>query len=270
MGKKNKKLKGPNAKKKAAQMREKQDKLLGTLLVVAAILLGGYWAYTTALSGVFSEVLTNVKTKLAINNCNIEGAEGLDSVKIAEFLNFDKTPNIFNVSCKEIKNKISQIEGVAKVKVNNNPFSQTLNVKITKRTAKYRVSADNKLYSADKNGFLWQEKQNTDENLCLVSGVKTVEENGQKRIDKNDFERLEKTIDRISGNGKNSNNITIVRILENDITEFRAKNISVPVRLFGTLKYGSDDFEYFESVLRKKNKTPFEYFDAYENCVYSM
>jgi len=266
--KKTKKFKGPNAQKKAAQTHAKQASFFTKLLIVAAVALSAYWGYTQISPKVFSDTTNTIKSKIAINGCIVKGTEGLDSVKIAECLNLDETANIFN-SGKEIKNKISKIDGVESVKVNTNPFSQIIDVKITKRTAKYRVNINHKLYLADKNGYLWQEKIR-DANLCLIVGVKAVEDSIGKKIEKNDFARLVNTIEKIRGTGKNSDNITMVNLKDNNITEFSAKNVSVPVRLFGTLKYGSDDFEYFESVLRKKNRIPLEYFDAYENCIYSL
>lgn len=266
--KKNKKFKGPNAQKKAAEKQTKRAGFFTKLLIVTAVILSAYWGYTKISPKVLYDVTNKIKSKIAINGCVVKGAEGLDSVKIAECLMFDKNANIFN-SNKEIKNKIAKIDGVESVKIVTNPFSQIVDVKITKRTAKYRVNIDNKLFWADKNGYLWQEK-NTDAKLCLVVGVKAEEDSIGKKIEKNDFERLSNTIEKIKGTGKNSDNITMVNLMEKNVTEFWAKNISVPVRLFGTLKYGSDDFEYFESVLRKKNRIPLEYFDAYENCIYSL
>lgn len=267
---KNKLKAGPNAKRKAAQRRAMQAKFFGLLFVLLAVLSGGYWLYLTFFPKVYSTVSGTVKQKIAINGFDIRGTEGLDSARLAEYLTLSEAANILNTSSREIEHNIAGIQGVESVKVRKKPFSQEISVRITQRTAKYKVNINNELHWADRNGWVWQGVKNNDAAVPLVFGLRIIEENGKRRIDADDFKRLEKTFARIRGTGKNSDNIKTIFFRENDVTEFTASNISVPVRMNGTLRYGTDDFEYFERVLRQKNRTPLRYLDAYENCIYSM
>ena len=261
---------GANANRKAAEKRAKQAKFFGKFLLVAAIVAGGYFAYTSIFPKICTNVSQAVKPKIAINGFEVRGSEGLDSARIARYLTLDTNANVFNVSSREIERKIAKIPGVERVSVKKKPFSQVLDVRITKRAAKYKVNVNNQLHWADKNGWLWQGEKNSDANTFLAFGLKVIDDDAGKRIEEGDFERLEKTFAKIRGTGRNSDNIKTIHFFENDVIEFTARNISVPVRLNGTLRYGSDDFERFESVLRSKNRTPLRYLDAYENCIYSM
>jgi hypothetical protein len=149
-------------------------------------------------------------------------------------------------------------------------LSQSIEVKIVQRIAKYQINIDNMLYWADKYGFIWtNDKTDVKNDICLVVGLHIIDDVAGKRIRPDDFEKLEKTYSSIKGTGKNSDNIKTVHFKGEDVVEFTASNISVDVRLNGTLKYGTDDLVKFEEILRKNKKMPTAYLDVYENVVYA-
>ena len=269
---KNKKTRraGPNAVRKAKEAQAKNAKIFGKLILIAAVAAGGYWIYAYAYQDIRTGISNVVMPKIAIDGYDIKGGEGLDSAVIANCLELDENANFFNTSTKNIAKNLAGIDGVEDVRVTKKPLSNVVSVKITKRAAKYQVNIENNLYWADKNGFLWKGHKNSDVNTSLIFGLNAVSDSLGKRIEKRDFEMLEKTFEKIRGGGRNSDNIKSIHFKGDGVVEFMASNVSVPVRINGTMKYGSDDFEYFESVLRKNNKTPMRYMDAYDNCIYSM
>jgi transketolase len=116
---------------------------------------------------------------------------------------------------------------------------------------------------------LWSnEKIGGKDNVCFVIGLETIEDEFGKKIAPADLERLEKTYSSINRDS-NSNNIKSVFFKDYGIVEFTASNISVPIRLNGTLKYTAVDFVKFEDILRQNKKAPMYYLDAYENVVYA-
>ena len=261
---------GINANRKAAERRKQQLKVLWKLVVVVGVIAFGYWLYIDIFPRAAGGIAGAIMPRIAINGIDVRGAEGLDSARLAKYLHLDTNANLFNVSRKKIEANIAKIPGVESVQVRKNPFSQAVSVRINRRVAVYQVNVGNRLHWADKNGYLWQGKKNSDARTPLVFGVRTIEDSTGLRIECSDFARLNRTFARIRGSGRNADNIKTMQFFENDVVKFTASNISVPVRMNGTLRYGSDDFEYFERVLRSKNRTPVRYLDAYENSIYSM
>ena len=256
---------GPNTKRKIEENRKKVSKFFSSMIIVAAVVAGIAFVY----SETFPVVCEKVTPYIAIDGYDIKGGDNLDSVLIEKCVNLYEKSNYFNTSTNIIEENIKKIEGVENAKVNKRLLSQALEIKITQRTAKYLLNIDNELYLADKYGYLWINDNVTGlENLCFVVGLETTEDEYGKKITPFDLERLEKTYSSING-GVNPNNVKSIHFKNYGVIEFTASNISVPIRLNGTLKYTAVDFVKFEDILRQNKKAPMYYLDAYENVVYA-
>ena len=255
------------AKKIMEEQRLKRSKVVSKFLMFICIASG----LTAAFFAFYPRISQKTKTIIAIDNYTVRGSENLDSTEIANSIKLDENSNFFNVSTESIARKIERIQGVEKVKVTKRPFSNTIDIRITQRTPSFIVNANNKLYWADKNGALWKNQTfDSIDDFCLVVGLDLIQDEKGNRIAKDDVERFEKTHSRIRGRGVNSNNIKSIHFKDNDIVEFAASNISVPiVRLNSTLRYGTEDLVKFENILRNNGKSPVKYLDVYENAVFA-
>jgi cell division septal protein FtsQ len=239
--------------------------ILSKILLVACIASGMAALYFAG----YPELYKRTKSITAINNYTVKGFEKLDSVEIANCIKIDDNSNFFNVSTDSIVSRIERIQGVEKVKVSKMLFSNSLDIKITQRVPNFLVNVNNELHLMDKNGALWKSNRfDKKDDFCLVTGLKPIQEKTGKMIHKNDLDRLEKTYCGIRGKGANSNNIKSIQFKENDIVEFAASNISVPIRLNSTLKYSTDDLVKLENILRNGGKTPIQYIDVYDNVIF--
>jgi len=261
-----KKRNGPNAQKKAAQKRAKVANIFGRGIVAAAVI--------AAIAFVYSAVLPVVGEKITpyitINGHEIRGGENLDLSAIEEILELDENANIFNISTRELAKQIARIEGVEKARVNRRPIAQSLEIRITQRTPKYIVNIDNQLFWADRFGYLWtSDRIESKGNIPLVVGLEVVQDEFGRRIVPEDLKRLERTHLSIMGTTRNANYIRSMHFRSFGVVEFTASNISVPVRMNGTLRFGLDDFVVFEDILRRHRRAPMRYLDAFENVVYA-
>jgi cell division septal protein FtsQ len=260
---------GAKTRRIMLERKKNRGKLLNYMFIFACICAGLTFAYYA----VYPEIEQKVKEYAAINSYHISGMENLDSAEIIACIGIDETSSFFNVSTHSIEKLIEKIDGIEKVKVSKTPLSNTLEIKITQRAPNYLVNVGNELYWADANGILWQNpKLGTNGDFCLVVGLKfdkNSENTSQKKIVKSDLEMLEKTYSVIRGKGKNANNIKTIAFKENNIVEFASNDISVPIRLNATLKYGTDELVKFENILRKDGKSPSFYMDVYENAIFA-
>jgi len=260
---------GAKTRRIMLEKKKNRVKLFNWLFVFACVCAGLTFAYYA----VYPEIVQKFREYTAINTYSISGMENLDSAKIIECIEINETSSFFNVSTRSIEKLIEKIDGIEKVKVRKTPLSNALEIKITQRAPSYLVNVENELYWADRNGVLWKNpKLGVSGDFCLVIGLKfdTDSENGvQKKIVKSDLELLEKTYSVIKGKGKNANNIKTIAFKENNIVEFASNDISVPVRLNATLKYGTDELAKFENILRKDGKAPSFYMDVYENAIFA-
>jgi len=260
---------GAKTRRIMLERKKNRGKLLNHMFVFACVCAGLIFAYYA----VYPEVVQKVKEYAAINTYRISGMENLDSAEVIACVGIDESSNFFNVSTRSIEKLIEKIEGIEKVKVIKTPLSNALEIKITQRTPNYLVNLENELYWADANGILWKNpKLAANGDFCLVVGLKSDKDSAntsKKKIVKSDFELLEKTYSIIRGKGKNANNIKAISFKENNIVEFASSDISVPIRLNSTLKYGTEDLVKFENILRKDGKSPSLYMDVYENAIFA-
>lgn len=258
--------KGPNAQKKAEQNRAKVNSILGRAIIAIAVIAGIAFTY----SAVFPVIGEKIAPYITINDHEIRGGENLNLGALEEILELDENATLFNVSTREIAKQIAKIEGVEKAQVRRRPTVQTLRVEITQRTPKYLLNINNELLWADRFGYLWaMENIDTRGNIPLVVGLKIFQDELGRRIVPEDLKRLERTYLSIKGTGRNADNIRSMHFRDFGVVEFTASNISVPVRLNGTLRFGLDDFVVFEDILRRNRRAPVRYLDAFENVVYA-
>ncbi|MCL2844861.1 MAG: FtsQ-type POTRA domain-containing protein [Chitinivibrionia bacterium] len=261
-----KRRKGPNAQRKAAQQRAKVSNFFGRGIIAAAVIAGIAFVY----SAVLPVVGEKITPYISIHGHEIRGGENLDLSAIEDILELDENAHLFNVSTREISKQIAKIEGVEKVRVNRRPFEQSLEIRITQRTPRYLFVINNELLWADRYGYLWaSENIETRGNIPLIVGLRVFQSEFGRRIVPEDLKRLERTYLSVRGTGRNANNIRSMHFRDFGIVEFTASNISVPVRLNGTLRFGLDDFVVFEDILRRNRRAPVRYLDAFENVVYA-
>lgn len=261
-----KKRKGPNAKKKAEQKRAKMADIFGRGIVALAVIAAIAFIY----SAVFPLIGKKITPYITITGHEIRGGENLDLTAVEKILGIDENTTLFNISSGKTARQIAKIEGVEKARVLKKPFSQSIEVRITPRTPKYMFNIGNELVWADRFGYLWtSESAEAKSNIPLIVGLRVIDCEFGRRIVPQDLERLERTYAAVRGSGRNTGNIRSMHFRDFGVVEFTASNISVPVRLNGTLRFGLDDFVVFEDILRRHRRAPARYLDAFENVVYA-
>ncbi|MDR0304772.1 MAG: FtsQ-type POTRA domain-containing protein [Chitinispirillales bacterium] len=261
-----KKIIGPKTQKMIIEQKREKSKIINKFLFYICIVMG----ISAVFLQIYPKICKKTKSFVTIYNYTVKGMENMDSVEIINCIELDENSNFFNIHTDSITRKIERIKCVEKAKVSVNPFSNSLDIKIIQRVPSFIVNIENELYWADKNGFLWKNpKLHKTDGYCLIVGLESHKDEIGNKITKNDMERLQKTYSRIKGKA-NSNNIKAISFKENDIIEFAASNISVPiVRLNATLRYGMDEIIKFEDILRKNGRPPVKYFDIYENAIFA-